>query len=138
MKKFLIALIMTSSIVLGACQTGGEVVTTDDGLIIEDVVVGSGDEEAANGNTLEVHYVGTLEDGTQFDSSRDRDQTFKFPLGRGYVIQGWDEGMLGMRVGGIRKLTIPSELAYGEDGIAEAGIPGNATLLFEVELVGMN
>ena len=101
---------------------------------IEDVTVGDGPEAKA-GQTVAVHYVGTLEDGTKFDSSRDRGQPFRFPLGAGRVIQGWDYGVEGMRVGGVRKLTIPPEEGYGARGTPGGPIPPNATLLFEVELI---
>lgn len=106
-----------------------------DNLGIEDITEGEGEESVA-GDTLSVHYVGTLEDGTQFDSSRDRGEPFEFTLGQGQVIQGWDQGMQGMKVGGTRKLTIPAELGYGETG--QGDIPPNATLTFEVELLAIN
>jgi FKBP-type peptidyl-prolyl cis-trans isomerase len=102
-------------------------------LQIEDMVVGSG-PAAKNGDTLVVHYTGWLTDGTKFDSSLDRGSPISFTLGQGGVIQGWDEGMLGMQVGGKRKLTIPPHLGYGVEGYPGV-IPGNATLLFEVELL---
>lgn len=103
-------------------------------LIIEDTTVGTG-EEAQAGDLVEVHYVGTLTDGTPFDSSRDRGQTFSFRIGAGEVIQGWEEGVPGMKVGGVRTLTIPSDMAYGDYGVGS--IPGGATLIFEVELVSI-
>lgn len=103
---------------------------------IEDVQIGSG-AEAQSGARVSVHYVGTLTDGTKFDSSRDRGQPFQFHLGSGQVIQGWDIGVAGMKVGGIRKLTIPPEEGYGARR-AGGVIPPNATLLFEVELLGVN
>lgn len=108
-------------------------VTMKDGLQITDEVKGTG-VEAVAGKTVTVNYVGTLMDGTKFDSSYDRNQPFSFKLGAGEVIKGWDEGVAGMKVGGKRKLTIPSSLAYGDQGVPGA-IPGGATLIFEVELL---
>lgn len=108
---------------------------TVDELQIEDLEVGTG-QEAEAGDTVEVHYTGTLTDGTKFDSSKDRGQTFSFTLGAGEVIEGWDEGVAGMKVGGVRKLTIPSDMAYGDGGIPGV-IPGGATLVFEVELISI-
>jgi FKBP-type peptidyl-prolyl cis-trans isomerase len=102
---------------------------------IEDLVVGSG-AEAKAGQTVSVHYVGTLLDGRKFDSSRDRGTPFKFPLGAGRVIQGWDRGVAGMKIGGKRKLTIPPELAYGARGFPPV-IPANATPVFEIELLDL-
>ena len=95
------------------------------------------DEAAKNGDTVLVNYVGTLEDGTKFDSSIDRGTPFSFKLGVGQVIQGWDLGVLGMKVGEKRRLTIPSDLAYGDAG-AGSMIPPGATLIFEVDLLGIN
>jgi len=106
------------------------------GLEIEDQVVGDGDEAVA-GQTVEVHYTGWLTDGTKFDSSLDRDQTFSFKLGAGQVISGWDQGVAGMKIGGSRKLTIPPEMGYGERG-AGGVIPPGATLVFKVELIGLS
>lgn len=108
-------------------------VTTASGLKYQDVKEGTGDVATA-GKTVAVHYTGWLTNGTKFDSSKDRGQAFEFPLGGGRVIRGWDEGVQGMKVGGVRKLTIPPELGYGARG-AGGVIPPNATLVFEVELL---
>ena len=110
-------------------------VTTESGLQYDDVTVGEG-AEAKAGDNVSVHYTGWLTDGQKFDSSKDRNQPFQFSLGAGMVIRGWDEGVQGMKIGGVRKLTIPAELGYGARG-AGGVIPPNATLLFEVELLGV-
>jgi FKBP-type peptidyl-prolyl cis-trans isomerase FkpA len=107
--------------------------TTASGLVIDELELGSGDT-AEKGRMVSVHYTGWLTDGRKFDSSKDRNDPFVFPLGAGHVIRGWDEGVQGMQVGGKRKLTIPPELGYGARG-AGGVIPPNATLLFEVELL---
>lgn len=104
-------------------------------LIIEDITLGTG-AEAVDRAVVQVHYVGTLIDGTKFDSSRDRGEPFEFTLGSGMVIEGWDQGVKGMKVGGVRKLTIPPELAYGSRDLGT--IPSNSTLVFEVELLAVN
>ena len=103
-------------------------------LKIEDLEVGTGAEAQAS-QMVTVHYTGWLTDGQKFDSSKDRNDPFVFPLGQGMVIKGWDQGVVGMKVGGKRKLTIPPELGYGARG-AGGVIPPNATLVFEVELLG--
>ena len=104
-------------------------------LICEDLTLGEG-EEATAGRTIVVHYTGWLTDGRKFDSSKDRNAPFDFALGGRQVIAGWDEGVAGMKVGGTRKLTIPPQLGYGARG-AGGVIPPNATLVFEVELLGV-
>jgi FKBP-type peptidyl-prolyl cis-trans isomerase FkpA len=114
-------------------DTSGDMTTTASGLQYEDLEVGDG-ATAEAGNTVFVHYTGWLEDGTKFDSSLDRGTPFDFILGTGNVIQGWDEGVAGMKVGGVRKLVIPPELGYGPSGAGNV-IPPNATLIFEVELL---
>ena len=102
-------------------------------LKIEDLKEGKGPEVKV-GDHVVMHYTGTLEDGTKFDSSHDRNEPFEAAIGVGYVIKGWDQGIPGMRVGGRRRLTIPHELGYGKYGV-EPSIPGFATLIFEVELI---
>ncbi len=106
------------------------------GLQVEEVKPGEG-AIATRGKTVSVHYTGRLTDGTKFDSSLDRGQPIDFPLGAGVVIKGWDMGIEGMKVGGKRKLTIPPDLAYGARGTPGGPIPPNATLVFDVELVGV-
>ena len=109
--------------------------TTPDGLQIQDEVVGTG-TQAKSGDSVTVNYVGTLTNGTKFDSSYDRNTPFTTQIGVGQVIKGWDEGIVGMKVGGKRKLIIPPALGYGDQG-AGAAIPPNSTLIFEVELLGV-
>ena len=116
-----------------AAGAAGKEIVTATGLKYVDQKVGTG-AEAHIGDVVTVHYTGWLLDGTKFDSSRDRNQPFKFKLGAGQVIKGWDQGVAGMRVGGKRKLTIPSELGYGKQG-AGGVIPPGSTLIFEVELL---
>ena len=108
-------------------------ITTQTGLQYEDKIVGSG-VEAIAGQMVEVHYTGTLTDGTKFDSSYDRHRPFAFKLGSGKVIKGWDEGVAGMKVGGKRTLVIPANLGYGAQGVRGV-IPPNAQLVFDVELL---
>jgi FKBP-type peptidyl-prolyl cis-trans isomerase FkpA len=112
------------------------IITTASGLQYEDVRVGQG-AAARFGADVVVHYTGWLTDGTKFDSSRDRNEPFGFALGQGNVIAGWEEGLTGMRVGGLRKLTVPPSLGYGAWGAGDV-IPPDATLVFEVELLAVD
>jgi peptidylprolyl isomerase len=106
-------------------------------LELEDIVVGEG-EEAVAGRTVEVHYVGVAwKNGEQFDASWDRGSTFKFPLGKGQVIQGWDQGVAGMKTGGRRRITIPPMLAYGKRGAGNV-IGPDETLVFVVDLIAVH
>jgi len=116
-----------------AQKTEKKVITTNSGLKYIDELVGTGDTAKA-GDKVSVHYTGRLKDGKKFDSSVDRGEPFDFPLGAGRVIKGWDEGVAGMKVGGKRKLIIPSELGYGKRG-AGGVIPPDAELHFDVELL---
>jgi FKBP-type peptidyl-prolyl cis-trans isomerase FkpA len=116
------------------------ITTTASGLQYEEITVGEG-AEAKAGQNVTVHYTGWLQNadgsaGSKFDSSKDRNDPFEFPLGAGRVIKGWDEGVQGMKIGGKRKLIIPAELGYGARG-AGGAIPPNATLIFDVELLGL-
>jgi len=116
-------------------EISGTPTPTASGLQVIEIEPGTG-EEARTGQEVTVHYTGWLTDGSKFDSSRDRGDPFKFGLGRGQVIRGWDEGVAGMKVGGRRRLVIPPELGYGQRG-AGGAIPPGATLLFNVELLGV-
>jgi len=125
-----------SPVVIPSSPMGSDtipLITTASGLKYRDLVLGTG-EEARDGLTAVVHYTGWLVDGTKFDSSLDRGDPFSFPIGQGKVIQGWEEGVVLMNVGGKRALTIPPNLAYGDRGAAGV-IPPGATLIFEVELL---
>ena len=104
-------------------------------LVIDDIVVGNGDEVKV-GDTVEVHYIGTLQGGLEFDNSKKRGETFEFTVGEGRVIAGWEQGLIGMKVGGQRILVIPPELAYGNQAIGP--IPANSTLVFAIELISVN
>lgn len=130
-----IAMTDVNSLVGKATDAPAAVRTLEGGLQVQDVKVGSGDEAKA-GDTVAVHYTGTLADGTKFDSSLDRGQPFSFTLGAGMVIRGWDVGVAGMKVGGTRKLIIPPAMGYGDRG-AGGVIPPGATLTFVVELLAI-
>ena len=133
MKNAYHLLILFAFIYLAGCQKNREVIM-ENGLVIEDLVVGDG-TEAQDYNKVVVNYTGKLEDGSIFDSSLKPSRTpFTFTLGAGSVIKGWDLGVKGMKVGGKRKLTIPSDLGYGDNGAGNV-IPPGATLIFEVELL---
>jgi peptidylprolyl isomerase len=116
-------------------EASGKEVVTPSGVKYTDLRIGQGGE-AATGKIVEVHYIGWLEDGTKFDSSRDRDRPFTFRLGTGDALKGWDEGLLGMKVGGKRKLVIPPELGFGKQGVGSV-VPPNAVLLYEFELLAV-
>ena len=138
MKNILILfLILPLFMLYNGCSSNGDKneVTTPSGLKYIDEVVGTG-PSPQKGEQVTVHYVGTLEDGKKFDSSRDRNQPLVFTIGVGQVIKGWDEGVMSMKVGGKRKLIIPPDLGYGSRG-APPAIPPNSTLIFEVELLGV-
>jgi len=132
----IVALLLVYDYFFPVFRSGEKMVTTPSGLQYTDVTVGTGPSPKP-GQEVTVHYVGTLTDGRQFDSSRDSGQPFTFPIGKGVVIKGWDEGVMTMRVGGRRKLVIPPELGYGQTGDPGGKIPGNSTLNFDVELLGI-
>ena len=116
-------------------RSGGNEITTPSGLKYTDIVEGTGPSPRA-GQTVVVHYTGTLENGKKFDSSRDSGQPAEFKIGVGRVIKGWDEGLMTMKVGGRRKLVIPPAIGYGALGKPPT-IPGNSTLIFDVELLDL-
>ncbi|WP_374045176.1 FKBP-type peptidyl-prolyl cis-trans isomerase [Geobacter sp. AOG1] len=120
----------------GKINNGAKKVKTRSGLVYQDLVTGTG-ISPDQGKTAKVHYTGWLKDGTKFDSSLDRNEPFSFVVGKGEVIKGWDEGVKSMKVGGKRRLIVPSQLAYGKKG-AGGVIPPGATLIFEIELLEVN
>ena len=143
MKTALIAFLVLAvvAMMISGSQAGDKdkkaeekVITTKSGLKYVEQKVGEG-KVAKAGDDVEVHYTGTLTNGKKFDSSRDRNEPFTFPLGKGKVIKGWDEGVAGMKEGGKRKLIIPPELGYGARDVGNGLIPANSTLIFEVELL---
>ncbi|MCB0346055.1 MAG: FKBP-type peptidyl-prolyl cis-trans isomerase [Bdellovibrionales bacterium] len=137
--KYFAALTLIALILPAQAAAEADIVTTSSGLQYKDTQVGTG-PTAESGMNVSVHYTGWLnqdgDKGTKFDSSLDRGRPFVFPLGKGRVIRGWDEGVAGMKVGGKRTLMIPSKLGYGARG-AGAVIPPNADLIFDVELLGV-
>jgi FKBP-type peptidyl-prolyl cis-trans isomerase len=135
-KRLALLVAVAPLLLAAACGSNSNPTTPSQPLVVEDLVVGTG-ATAAVGNTLTVNYTGTFLDGTKFDSSLDPGRTpFSFVLGAGQVIAGWDQGLVGMKVGGKRKLTIPPELAYGSAG--KGTIPPNTTLVFVVDLLAVN
>jgi len=122
-------------LIVNRSKTGGAEVTTATGLKYVDLAEGSG-PTPQTGQTISVNYTGTLENGTKFDSSYDHGKPYDFRIGMGNVIKGWDEGLMTMKVGGKRRLTIPANLGYGARG-NPPNIPPNSTLIFEVELLGI-
>ena len=127
--------IITFAVMLIAVSCSKEKQTMNNGLVIEDIKIGDG-QEVEKFNIVTVNYTGLLEDGTKFDSSLNPGRTpFRFTVGAGQVIKGWDDGLMGMKVGGKRKLTIPPELGYGSRD--NGPIPANSTLIFEIDLLGI-
>jgi len=127
--------IITLAILLITVSCSKEKQTMSNGLVIEDIKIGDG-QEVEKFNIVTVNYTGLLEDGTKFDSSLNPGRTpFRFTVGAGQVIQGWDQGLIGMKIGGKRKLTIPPELGYGSRD--NGPIPANSTLIFEIDLLGI-
>ena len=127
--------IITLAILLITVSCSKEKQIMNNGLVIEDIKIGEG-QEVEKFNIVTVNYTGLLEDGTKFDSSLNPGRTpFRFTVGAGQVIQGWDQGLIGMKIGGTRKLTIPPELGYGSRD--NGPIPANSTLIFEIDLLGI-
>ena len=128
------ALVLVPLTLLAACSGSADSPSSNGTLVSQDLVVGTG-ATAAAGDLVTVNYVGTLTNGTKFDSSYDRNQPYTFRLGAGQVIAGWDQGVVGMRVGGKRRLTIPPSLGYGSQ--VNGSIPANSTLIFEIEMLSI-
>ena len=135
MFKYLIQISLIMIFTFGSETNKEIIVTTESGLQYVEILEGKG-EFPNKGDFCSVHYTGTLEDGTKFDSSHDRGEPIEFPIGMGRVIKGWDEGLMTMKPGGKRKLIIPAKLGYGERGTGS--IPPNSTLIFDVELVSFS
>jgi FKBP-type peptidyl-prolyl cis-trans isomerase len=121
---------LRASAIMDAADASGNLTK----MVIDDIKLGEG-AEVTNGDTVEVHYVGTLQNGQEFDSSKKRGEPFSFTVGEGMVIEGWEKGLVGMKVGGQRILVVPPNMGYGENGIGP--IPGNATLVFSIELLAI-
>ncbi len=136
MKKYLIVFILTISVITIGYFLIQYLNNHKEGVIIKELVIGHG-AEAIAGKSIVVHYVGKLTDGKEFDSSLKRNKPFEFKLGHGSVIKGWDIGVVGMKVGGKRQITIPPHLGYGDQGVPRL-IPPDSTLIFEIELLQVN
>lgn len=134
MNRFLAALMLVGLVGCGSGGDSASIPTGPSSLTVEDLVLGTG-ATAASGDTVTVHYVGTLLNGTQFDSSYAAGRPFSFRIGAGQVIAGWEQGVPGMKVGGKRRLTIPPSLAYGNQAVGP--IPANSTLRFEIDLLSI-
>ena len=128
------SVIITPTVAPETSGASSSATTMPDGLQIQDITIGTGDQ-VKSGDTVTVNYLGTLVDGTKFDSSYDRNTPFTTQIGVGQVIRGWDEGIVGMKTGGKRRLVVPAQLGYGSQSVG--GIPPNSTLIFEVELVSV-
>ena len=136
MRAFLTFMMLSAVLLAGCSNTSSNATPINDSVTITDPVVGTG-AVAAQGKSLTVNYTGTLTNGTVFDSSASHGTPFTFTLGAGQVIKGWDQGLVGMKVGGTRQLTIPPDLGYGAAG-SPPTIPGNATLIFSIQLLSVN
>lgn len=133
-KRSMLAVLALPLLLLSACGEDNPAAPSSGSLVTEDLVVGTG-ATAQSGDTVTVHYVGTLTNGTKFDSSYDRNQSYTFQLGARQVIAGFDQGVVGMRVGGKRRVTVPPALGYGSQTYLT--IPGNSTLVFDIDLLSI-